>query len=303
MRPVLSTSQKEQTMVDAGKRVLVAGATGYVGRHVIARLHDEGFIVRAVVRDKARACAPGAYDAPALAALVDEWVIAPEGEVDLGPDVMSGVDHVISALGVTRQKADPWTIDFLLNLRFLELAEQAEVDSFLYVGVMNAASGTSAVSRAKHAFMEALSRSRVVPQIVDPSGYFSDLTEIYDLARRGMAFGLGDGSVRLSPIHGADLADFCVSRLGGSAGSWNVGGPETLTYREIVRIAFEAAGKKPRYTRVPGPFASAAVWTADRISPRAGSLTRFFLDGMQTDSVGDPHGTHTLADYYAALAR
>ncbi|WP_119697187.1 SDR family oxidoreductase [Microbacterium halotolerans] len=289
-------------MNDVGKRVLVAGATGYVGRHIIARLHDEGFIVRAVVRDKARASAPGAYGAPALTELVDEWVIAPDGAADLRPDIMAGVDHVVSALGVTRQKADPWAIDFLLNLRYLELAEQMDVASFLYVGVMNAATGSSAVSRAKHAFIEALSRSRVAAQIVNPSGYFSDLTEIYDLARRGVAFGLGDGSVRLSPIHGADLADFCATRLGSGAGSWDVGGPEALTYRDIVRIAFEAAGKKPRYTRVPAPLASAAVWTADRISPRAGSLTRFFLDGMQTDSVGEPHGTHTLADYYAALA-
>ncbi|WP_105565450.1 SDR family oxidoreductase [Microbacterium halophytorum] len=289
-------------MTDSRKRVLVAGATGYVGRHIVARLHDEGHVVRAVVRDRARAAAPGAYGAPSLDGLVDDWVVAPGGAEDLDPQMMSGVDHVVSALGVTRQKADPWTIDFHLNLRYLELAERQGASSFLYVGVMNAASGTSAVSRAKHAFMEALRRSRVAPQIVNPSGYFSDLTEIYDLARRGMAFGLGDGSVRLSPIHGADLADFCVSRLDGAAGTWDVGGPEVLTYRDVVRTAFEAVGRKPRYTRVPRPLASSAVWAADRISPRAGSLTRFFLDGMQTDSVGEPHGTHTLADYFAGLA-
>lgn len=225
----------------------------------------------------------------------------PRGAADLDQQALADVDHVVSALGVTRQKADPWTIDFALNLRYLELAERSDTASFLYIGVMNAALGTSAVSRAKHAFMEALSRSRVAPQIVNPSGYFSDLTEIYELARRGMAFGLGDGGVRLSPIHGADLADFCVSRIGDAAGTWEVGGPEALTYREIVQLAFEAAGRRPRYTRVPEPLASAAVWTADRMSPRAGSLTRFFLEGMRSDSVGQPHGTRTLGEYFASL--
>lgn len=290
-------------MTHSPKRVLVAGATGYVGRHIIARLHDEGFIVRAIVRDRARALAPGSYSAPSLDGLVDEWVVAPDGATNLDSQMMSNVDHVVSALGVTRQKADPWMIDFHLNLRYLELAEHEGVTSFLYVGVMNAESGTSAVSRAKHAFMEALRRSHVAPQIVNPSGYFSDLTEIYDLARRGIAFGLGDGSVRLAPIHGADLAEFCVSRLDGDAGTWDVGGPEALTYRDIVRTAFEAVGRKSRYTPVPRALATSAVWAADRISPRAGSLTRFFLDGMQTDSVGELHGTHTLADYFAGLAR
>ncbi|MDH6197683.1 uncharacterized protein YbjT (DUF2867 family) [Mycobacterium frederiksbergense] len=285
------------------KRVLVVGATGYIGRHVIARLHEGGYQVRAVVRDKTRALTPGAYGAPALAAYVDDWVVAHDGGSHLDAEVMSDVDHVVSALGVTRQKADPWTIDFLLNLRYLELAEQQGVDSFLYVGVMNAATGTSALSRAKHAFMEALSRSGVHPQIVNPSGYFSDLTEIYDLARRGMAFGLGEGNVRLSPIHGADLADFCVSKLPAGAGTWNIGGPEVLSYREIVQTAFDAAGRKDRYVRVPGPLASSAVWIADRVSPRAASLTRFFLDGMQTDSIGVPYGIRTLSDYYASLTQ
>jgi uncharacterized protein YbjT (DUF2867 family) len=284
------------------KTVLVVGATGYVGRHVVARLHDDGYRVRVVVRDKARAQAPGAYGSPALASRVDDWVVAPRGD-QVDASAMAGVDHVVSALGVTRQKADPWAIDFLLNLHYLRLAEERAVGSFLYVGVMNAATGTSGVSRAKYAFMEALSRSRVAPQIVDPSGYFSDLTEILDLARRGMAFGLGDGEVRLSPIHGADLAEFCVSRLPGGAGTWDVGGPEVLTYREIVRTAFDAAGRTPRYVRVPGALASSGIWVADRIGPRAGSLTRFFLEGMRTDSVGVPFGSRTLRDYYASVPR
>ncbi|MCD2498352.1 SDR family oxidoreductase [Microbacterium nymphoidis] len=290
-------------MTQTRRRVLVAGATGYVGRHIIARLHEENFLVRAVVRDMKRATRPGRFGAPALDGLVDEWVLAPDGLDDVRDTTMDGVDHVISTLGVTRQKADPWDIDFLVNLRYLELAEQARVSSFLYVGVMNAARGTSAVSRAKHAFMTALTRSPVPAQIVNPSGYFSDLTEIYDLARRGVALGLGDGDVVLTPIHGADLADFCVTRLDAGRGTWDVGGPEALTYRDIVLRAFAAAGRKPRYMSVPRPVATAAVWTADRISPRTGSLTRFFLEGMETDSVGSLYGTHTLSEYFASLSR
>lgn len=289
-------------MTASPPRVLLIGATGYVGRHLAARLHHDGYVVRAAVRDRARAERPGAFGAPALEGLVDEWVLAPHGAADLRPSIMTGVDHAVSALGVTRQKADPWDVDFRLNLRYLELAESAEVASFLFVGVMNAALGTSGVSRAKHAFMTALERSRVAPQIVNPSVYFSDLTEVYDLARRGIGLGLGRGDVRLSPIHGADLADFCVSRIPDGAGTWDVGGPEVLTYREIVALAFEAAGRRPRYVGIARPLATTAVWAADRLGPRAGSLTRFFLEGMQSDSIGEPHGSRTLREYYATLS-
>lgn len=290
-------------MTSAAKTVLMLGATGYVGRHLATQLHARGHHIRAVVRDRQHAERAGVYGAPALAGIVDEWIVARDpADADRDGALMDRVDHVVSALGVTRQKADPWTVDFGMNLRYLELAEAAQPTSFLFVGVMNASLGTSAVARAKHAFMEALRRSRITPLIVNPSGYFSDLTEIYDLARRGMGVGLGDGSVRLSPIHGADLAAFCADRLDDPAGSWDVGGPEALTYREIVDLAFRTAGRRPRYTALPRSLGTSAIWVADRIGPRPSSLTRFFLEGMQRDSVGAPTGTHRLGAYFRSLA-
>src|SRR5690625_1980593 len=277
------------------------GAPGYAGRLFVQLLHDDGYRVRAVVRDKQRALETGAYDAPALHGRVDEWIVSSDGS-QLDASIMTDVDHVVSALGVTRQQADPWTVDFLLHLHYLELAEQQDEETFMYIGVMNAATATSTVSRAKHAIMEALSRSSVRSQIVNPSAYFSDLTEVLNLARRGMAFGLGNGSVQLSPIHGADLADFCLAKLtDDDASTWDVGGPEVLTYCQVVQLAFQTLGRKERYLPIPGVVASSAVWLTDRASPRAASLTRFFLEGIQTDSVGALYGHRTLGEYYASL--
>ncbi|WP_313812711.1 NmrA family NAD(P)-binding protein [Glutamicibacter sp.] len=284
------------------ERVLVIGATGYIGRFVIANLKSQGYRVRAVVRDQHRAQEPGNYHAPALKGLVDEWVVRPSNDQPLDPKTMDSVDRVVSTLGVTRQKADPWDIDFRLNLRYLDLAEQAKVKSFLYVGVVKAASGTSAVARSKHAFIEILRRSPVTSQIINPSGYFSDLSEIFAMAQHGLAVGLGDGTTRLSPIHGADLADFCVQKLSEDRGVWDVGGPDVLTYRQIVDLAFSTLGKNERYLRLPESISTPATWVADRISPRAGSLTRFFLEGLQTDATAQPFGSRKLDDYFEQLA-
>ena len=44
--------------------ILVAGATGYLGRFIIAKLHRRGYQVRALVRDLGRAEAPGPYGSP-----------------------------------------------------------------------------------------------------------------------------------------------------------------------------------------------------------------------------------------------
>lgn len=283
------------------ERVLVIGATGYIGRFIIAELKSKGCIIRAVVRDRQRALGRGSHGAPALEGLVDEWIISPDGPQEPAPECLDSVDRVVSALGVTRQKADPWDVDFRMNLAYLSLAERQQVKSFLYVGVVRSFSGTSAVARAKHAFIEVLRRSSVAAQIVNPSGYFSDLTEVLDMARYGLAIGIGDGSTLISPIHGADLADFCVRKISDHPGEWDVGGPETMTYNRVIQMAFSVLNKKERYLHVPVSLSRPSIWVADRISPRAGSLTRFFIEGMQTDASATPYGTRTLGDYYREL--
>lgn len=281
---------------------LVLGATGYAGRHLVNALHAAGHRVRVVVRDRGRALGPGAVGAPSLAGVVEEWVVSPELGAEVDASVVTGIDRVVSALGVTRQRADPWDVDFALNLRFLELAESSDVRTFQYLGVQNAASGTSALVRAKHAFTHALRRSDVTAQIINPSAYFSDLSAVYRMARRGLAVGVRDGGARLTPIDGADLADFCVSVLDGPAGEWDVGGPQVLTYREIVREAFTAAGTRERYVPIPGPVVTAGTAVADRLGPRASALTRFLLDSISTDSIGERVGTRALRDHFASLA-
>lgn len=281
--------------------VLVAGATGYVGRHVVRELHQRGYRVKALVRSRERAERQGAFGAPSLLGLVEEWVVA---DISAGPVIAGlndGVDRVISALGVTRQHADPWDVDFRGNVRLLEAAEEASVASFLYVNVMHVETGTSMLMRSKAAFVEALRRSAVASQIVNPSGYFSDASEFLDMARRGIAVGLGDAEERLNPIHGADLAEFCVERMGDTSGEWNVGGPDVYRYRDIVDLAFNAVGKHPRTVSIPPRLIGPAIWTADRLGPRASSLTRFLLEGLQQDAVGDQIGGHHLADHFAEL--
>lgn len=285
-----------------GEVVVVAGATGYVGRHVVAALDARGFTVRALVRSRERAESPGRFDAPSLAGHVAQWRIVDFDRPETLVDVCQDADRVISALGVTRQSASPWQIDFRGNLLLLEDAEKHALKSFAYVNVLHAETGTSLTMRSKHAFSQALTRSRVVPQIVNPSGLFSDITDFFLMARRGIGFTVGDGSAKLNPIHGADLAAFIVDRCEGPAGEWDVGGPDILTYRELEELAFRIAGRRPRMPRIGRRAVRGIQWLADRGSPRAGNLARFFLESLVVDAVGTATGEHRLEPYLRSVA-
>jgi uncharacterized protein YbjT (DUF2867 family) len=285
-----------------GGLVVVAGATGYVGRHVVEALDARGFTVRALVRSRESAEKPGGFGAPSLADRVAEWRIVDYAKPETLVDVCEGADRVVSALGVTRQKANPWQIDFRGNLAVLVEAEKHRLASFAYVNVLHSESGTSLTMRSKHAFSQVLSRSPVAAQIVNPSGYFSDVTDFLRMAQRGIGFTLGDGSAKVNPIHGADLAAFIVDHVDGPAGAWDVGGPDVFTYRELEELAFRVAGRKPHLLRVAEGVGRGLEWVADRGSPRLGNLTRFFLESLALDAVGTPTGERHLEPYLRSVA-
>ncbi|WP_210605191.1 NAD(P)H-binding protein [Brevibacterium oceani] len=280
-------------------RVLVAGATGYLGRHVVAELSRRGHRVRAIVRHRSRAEAPGACSAPPLSGSVDEWAVGDVTDASFTRDIADGVDEVISALGVTRQKADPWEIDNRANLAVLDSALRFAVRSFTYVGVLHGDRCPARLTRAKTTFAQTLTASPMSERIINPTGYFSDMLDVLALARRGLVPLLRPHG-RINPIHGADLARFCVDRMEGSdAGSWDVGGPQSLTWRDVALTAFEAAGRHPRILHVPERIAAPALRAVGLFSPRTADLGEFAVWGMVHDAIAPATGTRRLADFFA----
>ena len=83
------------------KKVLVAGASGYLGRYAVKEFKDRGYYVRALARNPEKLKTAGPHGEPAVFDLVDE-IIA--GDVT-SPESITGVckdmDIVFSALGLT----------------------------------------------------------------------------------------------------------------------------------------------------------------------------------------------------------
>lgn len=283
-------------------KTLVTGATGYLGRYLVAELHRRGHTVRAVARDRSRAEQPGSWGAPSLSGLVDEWAIGEVTDPTFVADVAKGVDSVVSSLGVTTQKADPWDIDYDANRAILKSAEQHGVGSFCFVNVIGGDRCTAELTKAKTAFVEELTKSSVPSQVIDPPGYFSDMMQIFAMAQRGRAY-LFDPERKINPIHGADLAAACVDRLeAGEQGRWEVGGPDIFTWEQLAECAFDALGKNRRITRIPPGILPPILGITSLFSKRKADTLRFVTFGMLNDSVGTPTGTHHLAEFFAAHA-
>lgn len=279
---------------------LVGGATGYLGRYLVAELHRRGHSVRAIVRDRGRAEADGPCGSPSLDGLVDEWAVGKVDDPRFTRALAAGVDHVVSALGVTRQKADPWTIDNLANLAILNSALEHEIRSFTYINVLGGDHCPTELTRAKSAFAQTLAAADLRSQIINPPAYFSDMLEVLGLAKRGLV-PLFRPRVRINPIHGADLASFTVDRVeAGDSGSWDVGGPDVFSWDELARTAFTAVGKRPRVLKVPSRVLTPLLRLTALFSPRLADTARFTTWNMLHDCVAPATGSRHLADFYVA---
>ena len=281
--------------------VLVAGATGYLGRYVVAELHSRGHLVRAVARDRDRACREGPWGSPSLDGLVDEWALGSVTDPRFTRELAADVEHVVSALGVTRQKADPWQIDNLANLAILNSALK-HAESFTYINTLGGDRCPARLTRAKSAFAQTLSVAEISSQIINPPAYFSDMMEVLAMARRGLVTVLRP-TARINPIHGADLAAYVVDRMEeGRTGTWDVGGPDVLSWRELAHLAFDAVGKRSHILTVPAWALPPALRLTGLFSPRLADTARFMAWNMTRDCVAPTTGTHHLADFYAVHA-
>lgn len=276
------------------KKVLVAGATGYLGQFVVKALKARGYWVRALGRSAAKLAPVEKY--------VDEVFI---GEVT-DPDSLAGlcddVDIVFSSVGITRQK-DGLTyndVDYQANRNLLTIAESAAVSTFMYVHVLNAEKLRHvAMIQAKQAFVDELKGSRLEHVVICPTGFFSDMEEFLSMARSGRVYLFGDGSSRINPIHGADLAEVCATALGTRDRQIDVGGPEVLTYREIAELAFDVLGETEKITCVPKPLVATVVGALRWLTPaKVFGPLQFMASIMTMDVVGQPHGQRRLADHF-----
>jgi uncharacterized protein YbjT (DUF2867 family) len=278
------------------KRVLIAGATGYLGKYLCAEFKHRGWHVTALVRNKSTAAdikADAFFQAQAT------WPETLEG-------MMADIDLVVSALGITRQ-ADGvgyWDVDYQANVNLLDEALRSNVRHFAYIHVLNADRMEEVpLVAAKSAFVRKLQQAPLQSTVIAPTGYFSDMADFLAMAKAGRVWLFGNGMFRINPIHGADLAAATFDAIARGDAWRDVGGPDTFTQNEIARLCFEVLDTPARITHLPDVLRRLTVRLLPRLAPRrVAGPAQFFLTALAMNMTADPSGTHRLAEHFRSIA-
>lgn len=275
------------------KKVLLAGATGYLGRYIAQRLKTSGFGSILLVRN----IGESGFD-PEVYHLVEANLCSRESL----QGVCRGVDYVISTVGITRQ-CDGLTymdVDFQANANLVDEAVASGVKKFMYISVLNGNELRHIkLCEAKEKMVDYLKSSGLDYCIIRPNGFFSDMREFLKMAIRGRILLFGNGKQLLNPIHGDDLARLCVRALEWDRKELEIGGPDLYTQNDIARLALRACNKPGKIVHLPDWIRKLALCMVSGFSKSTKSgAAEFFLTAMGMDMIAPHFGREHLDDFF-----
>ncbi|TDQ19477.1 uncharacterized protein YbjT (DUF2867 family) [Algoriphagus boseongensis] len=275
-------------------KIILAGATGYLGAYLAKELKRQGhdFLAFGRSEEKLRN----------LDLNENQWQLVEVTKLASFPKIQEPIDTVISTVGITRQKdgLSYMDVDYQANLNLLEFAMRHRARKFVYVSVLNGAQMRHLeITAAKERFVDTLKESGMKYTIVRPNGFFSDMKDFLTMAKSGRIYLFGDGEFKLNPIHGQDLARVVLDSLASPQQEIEVGGPDIFTQNEIGKLALEATGKKVKIVHLPD-WIRRGVLGMMRIltSSKTYGPIEFFLNMMARDNIAPRQGVHRLETFF-----
>jgi uncharacterized protein YbjT (DUF2867 family) len=236
--------------------LLLTGATGTIGLPLVRRLTAAGVPVRCLVRDPRRLGSQRVRVQIALGDLADPFSFR---------HALRGVDTVVHLAAPIRDQP-AGSIEELAGVaawRLVRAAELAGVKRFVFFSTLGASPRSPArLMRAKATAEKALVESSLDVTVFAPSIAYSPSDRFITLVERLSLLPavpiVGQGHALFQPIWAEDVADCVMAVLpGGSMAEESVGaryelaGPETLTYHEIVQCVLRSLRRRRPIARVP----------------------------------------------------
>lgn len=276
------------------KKIVLAGSTGYLGGHLAKKLQDRELPFAAIARNPKKLLDMG------LSA--HEIITAEVTKSQTLAGQLADADTVISTVGITRQK-DGLTymdVDYAANVNLLNEAINAGVKKFIYVSVLNGHFHRNLkILEAKEKFVDVLKASGMEYIIIRPNGFFSDMGDFLEMAKRGRVYLFGDGNKKVNPIHGSDLANIIIDERHRTNTEMEVGGPDILTQNEIAELALMVLARRKRITHLPDCLRRTTVWVLRKFtSEKFYGPYEFFLTMMSQDQVAPRFGVQRLRAHF-----
>jgi NADH dehydrogenase len=280
--------------------VTVFGGSGFIGRHVVKRLTQQGWLVRIAVRRPSQAAflqplGDVGQITPLRAPLQDEAAVHA---------ALEGADAAINLVGVLfeRSKQSFEGVHLQGARRVAEAAAAAGLKHLVQVSAIGADESADAkYAKTKAAGEQAVRQVFPAAVVLRPSIVFGPEDGFFNLfaslAKLSPVLPLiGGGRTRFQPVYVGDVADAVVKCLTDPAcagRTYELGGPRVYSFKELLELMLDQIGR--RRLLLPLPFWAASLEAAVLERLPAPLLTRDQVKLLRHDNVVGPD-TLTFAD-------
>jgi uncharacterized protein YbjT (DUF2867 family) len=272
--------------------ILITGATGFIGRHLVARLVERGERPRCLVRDPGRAASVLPIDKVELVAGATTQPVSLEV-------ALRGVDTVVHAAFMTadRKQArgnsyEATNVQGTTNLVNAALA--SGVRRMIEIsGLGTRPDRPGSYMQGRYLAEEVLKKSALEWSIIQPSVLFGKGAPFFKglagLIRSAPVVPLiAGGRVRFQPIYVEDVVTVILKVLDDAQGSHNktftIGGPEYYTFRELIDLLMQTMHTRRFTLPLPLSLAGLGATVMELVLPHPpitrAALTLFTFDNI-----------------------
>jgi uncharacterized protein YbjT (DUF2867 family) len=246
--------------------ILLTGATGVVGSALLRRLVTGREPVRCLVRDPRGLGEQRVRVQIVLGDLADPASFR---------HALRGVHTVVHLAASIRDqpRGSIEELNAVATMRLVRAAERSGVERFLFFSAMGAAlHSRTRFFRAKALARQAVEEASLATTVFSPSIVYTPGDPWLKLLERLSLLPAvpvsGSGRAQYQPIWAEDVADCVVAELGsdGHGGrSFELAGPETLSYETILRTVMRPLGRRRPLVHVPLPLVRLSLEALERV--------------------------------------
>ncbi len=249
-------------------KVAITGANGFVGRNLIAScLRRDTDDIRALISE--RPGAEGELLGEFLSRALDVRCVDVRRPETLR-GAFDGVETVVHTVAIPTERHGRFGDVNVGGVRnVIAEAERAGVRRFVHLAAIGASPGSPYPYLRSKGQGQAIVRGSRIPSVVlRPSLLFGAGDDFFPRLAFSLAFPVvpipGDGKARFQPLHVRDLAAALRSAMHRPIhdviGVHELGGPEVVTYDDLLGEAARALGKRRPVVHVPARLMKPGAW-------------------------------------------